>query len=105
MILVVTSTTRPLFRWCPSIACMAANAASTRISPMAESSAAFRSDCPPGGRARFRLDREERLVRYEERAAKSNDTIASRAFAAGNSLRRTGQNVEVDLDRAGIVVP
>jgi hypothetical protein len=72
---------------------------------MAESSAAFRRDCPPGGRARFRLDREERLARYEERAAKSNYTLASWAFAAGNSLLRTGQNVEVDLDRAGIVVP
>jgi hypothetical protein len=64
---------------------MTAHAASTRISPMAESSAAFRSACPPGGRARFRLGREERLARYEERAAQSHDTIASRAFAAGNS--------------------
>jgi hypothetical protein len=52
----------------------------------------------------LRLDREARLARYGERAAKSNYTIASWAFATGNSLRRTGQNVEVDLDRAGIVV-
>jgi hypothetical protein len=34
-------------------------------------------------------------------AAKSNYPIARRAFAEGNCLRSTGQNVEVDLDRAG----
>ena len=38
-------------------------------------------------------------------AAKSNYPIARRAFVEGHSLRRTGQNVGVDLDRAGIVVP
>ena len=47
------------------------------------------------------LDREERELRG--RGAKSNYTVASRAFAEGNSLRRTGQNVEVDLDRAAVV--
>jgi hypothetical protein len=41
---------------------------------------------------------------FEVRAAKSNYTIARRAFVEGNSLRHTGQNVEVDLDRTGIVV-
>ena len=84
---------------------MAANAASTRIEPIMDSSAAFLSECPLCGRARFRLDREERHSRYEVRAAKSNYTIARRAFVEGHSLRRTGQNVGVDLDRAGIVVP
>ena len=44
-------------------------------------------------------------VEFEVRAAKSNYTIARRAFAEGNSLRGTSQNVEVDLDRAGTVVP
>ena len=39
--------------------------------------------------------------RARGRAATSNYLIARRAFAAGNSLRSTGQNVEVDLDRAG----
>ena len=54
-------------RWCPSIACMAANAASTRIWPIVESSTAFLSGCPPGGRARFRLDMEEHRSRYAQR--------------------------------------
>jgi hypothetical protein len=42
---------------------------------------------------------------FEVRAAKANYTIARWAFVEGNFLRGTGQNVEVDLDRAGIVVP
>jgi hypothetical protein len=41
--------------------------------------------------------------RARDRAATSNYLIARRAFAAGNFLRSTGQNVEVDLDRAGSV--
>ena len=42
---------------------------------------------------------------FEGGAAKSNYTIARRAFVESNSLRRPDQNVEVDLDRAGIGVP
>jgi hypothetical protein len=45
--------------WCPSIACMAANAALTRIWPIVESSTVFLSGCPPCGRARFQRDRED----------------------------------------------
>src|SRR5438128_12489230 len=46
---------------------MAANAASTRIWPIVESSTAFLSGCRPGGRARFRLDMEEHRSRYAQR--------------------------------------
>jgi hypothetical protein len=44
-------------------------------------------------------------VAGEVRVVKANYTIARWAFIEANSLRRTGQNVEVDLGRAGIVVP
>ena len=54
--------------WCPSIACMTANAASTRIWPMVESSVAFLSECPPFGRARFRLAMAEHSSRYAQRS-------------------------------------
>jgi hypothetical protein len=40
----------------------------------------------------------------EVRAAKSNDTIARRAFVESHALRRSDPNIEVDLDRVGIVV-
>ena len=56
------------FGWCPSIACMAANAASARIWPMVGSSAAFLNGCPPCGRARFRLDMAAHLSRYVQRS-------------------------------------
>jgi hypothetical protein len=42
---------------------------------------------------------------FEVGAAESNYIIARRAFVESNSLRRPDQNVEVDRDRAGIVVP
>ena len=48
--------------------------------------------------------RQGRVV-GEVRAVKANYTIARQACVEGNSLRHTGQNVEVDLDRAGIVMP
>src|SRR6266571_9319118 len=88
-----------IYRWCPSIACMAANAASTRIWPIVESSTAFLSGCPPRGKGTFsaRYGRAS----FEVRAEKSNYTIARRPFAEGNSLRGTGQNVEGALDQVG----
>ena len=41
----------------------------------------------------------------EVRTAKSNDTIARRAFVEGYALRHSDPNVKVDLDRAGMVIP
>jgi len=46
---------------------MVAHAASTRIWPIVESSAAFLSGCPPCGRTRSRLDMEEDSSRYAQR--------------------------------------
>src|SRR5712691_10772633 len=46
---------------------MVAHAASTRIWPIVESSAAFLSGCPPCGRTRSRLDMEEYSSRYAQR--------------------------------------
>jgi len=57
-----------IIRWCPSIACMAAHAASARIWPMVESSAAFLNGCPPCGRARFRLAMAEHSSSYVQRS-------------------------------------
>ena len=54
--------------WCPSIACMAANTAPTRLWPMVESDAAYVSGCPPCGRARFRLDMAVQSSRYAQRS-------------------------------------
>ena len=45
--------------WCPSIACMAVNAALMRIWSIMESSTVFLSSCPPCGRARFQRNRED----------------------------------------------
>src|SRR4029450_5115215 len=56
------------FGWCPSIACMAAHTAPTRLWPMVESDAAYFSGCPPCGRARFRLDMAVQSSRYAQRS-------------------------------------